>query len=118
MEFQESPEHTAIREAVRDICKGFDAEYWRQHEKNHEFPWKFHNEMAAAGWIGTAIPEEFGGGDGGVTEASIVMEEVAASGGAMNAASALHILRLRHEPGRPVRLPGAEGEVPGPGRHR
>ena len=29
MEFQEPPEHTAIREAVRDICKGFDAEYWR-----------------------------------------------------------------------------------------
>ncbi|WP_045877211.1 acyl-CoA dehydrogenase family protein [Pseudofrankia sp. DC12] len=91
MEFEEPAEHTAIREAVRDICKGYDAEYWRQHEKNHEFPWEFYNDLAAAGWVGIAIPEEFGGGGGGITEASIVMEEVAAAGGAMNAASALHI---------------------------
>src|SRR5687768_11666311 len=47
--------------------------------------------MAAGGWIGIAIPEEYGGGGRGITEAAIVLEEVAASGAAMNGASALHL---------------------------
>jgi acyl-CoA dehydrogenase len=47
--------------------------------------------MAAGGWVGVAIPTEFGGGGAGITEASIVLEEVAASGAAMNGCSALHI---------------------------
>ena len=45
------------------------------------------NSMAGGGWIGVAIPEEFGGGGRGITEASVVLEEVAASGAAMNGAS-------------------------------
>jgi acyl-CoA dehydrogenase len=47
--------------------------------------------MAAGGWIGIAIPEEYGGGGQGIAEASIVLEEVAASGAAMNGASAIHL---------------------------
>ncbi|MBX6388971.1 MAG: acyl-CoA/acyl-ACP dehydrogenase [Frankia sp.] len=91
MDFEEAAEHTAIREAVRDVCKAYGPEYWREHDDKHEFPWEFYADMAKAGWVGVAIPEEYGGGGGGITEASIVLEEVAASGGAMNAASALHI---------------------------
>ena len=47
--------------------------------------------MAEGGWVGIAIPQEFGGGGQGITEASIVLEEVAASGAAMNGCSALHL---------------------------
>ena len=47
--------------------------------------------MAEGGWIGIAIPEEYGGGGRGITEASIVLEEVAASGAAMNGAAAIHL---------------------------
>lgn len=47
--------------------------------------------MADGGWIGIAIPAEYGGGGRGITEASIVVEEVAASGAAMNGASAIHL---------------------------
>ncbi|WP_214105259.1 acyl-CoA dehydrogenase family protein [Acrocarpospora catenulata] len=91
MDFRE-PEHlTAIRGAIRDLCGDFGDEYWRRHERSHEFPWRFYEAMAEAGWVGVAIPEEFGGGGGGITEASVVLEEVAASGAAMNGASALHI---------------------------
>ncbi|MGX1703120.1 acyl-CoA dehydrogenase family protein [Microbacterium sp. NPDC055357] len=91
MDFEE-PEHLRdIRQAVRGICDGFGPEYWRRCDDQHEFPWDFYNAMAAAGWVGISIPEEFGGGGGGITEASIVLEEVAASGAAMNGASALHL---------------------------
>ena len=47
--------------------------------------------MAKGGWIGIAIPAEYGGGGRGITEASIVLEEVAASGACMNGASSIHL---------------------------
>ncbi|HWL79157.1 acyl-CoA dehydrogenase family protein [Microbacterium sp.] len=91
MDFRE-PEHiTAIRGAIRDLCSGFPDSYWREHDKSHEFPWEFYDAMARDGWIGISIPEEYGGGGGGITEASIVLEEVAASGAAMNGATTIHI---------------------------
>ncbi|MFD9194941.1 acyl-CoA dehydrogenase family protein [Streptomyces phaeochromogenes] len=91
MHFDE-PEHvTGIRKAIRDICASFGDPYWRERDERHEFPWDFYNAMAKGGWIGVAIPEEFGGGGGGITEASVILEEIAASGAAMNGASALHI---------------------------
>ena len=52
---------------------------------------RFYDAMAQAGWIGIAIPEAYGGSGMGITEASIVLEEVAASGAAMNGATALHL---------------------------
>jgi acyl-CoA dehydrogenase len=85
------PDHEAIREGVRRVCSGFDDEYWRRCDAAHEFPWDFYRAMAEGGWIGIAIPEAHGGGGRGITEASIVLEEVAASGAAMNGASAIHL---------------------------
>lgn len=73
------------------ICSDFPDEYWRKCDEEHEFPWDFYNALASAGWLGIAIPEEYGGGGRGVTEASIVVEEIAASGAAMNGASAIHL---------------------------
>src|SRR3954449_10840014 len=62
-----------------------------RHDRDHEFPWEFYNAMAEGGWVGIAIPEEYGGGGQGITEASIVLEEVAASGAAMNGCSGIHL---------------------------
>ena len=84
-------QYAEIRSAVRKICADFPDAYWRHCDSAHEFPWDFYNAMGAAGWIGIAIPEEYGGGGAGITEASILLEEVAASGAAMNGASALHL---------------------------
>ena len=81
----------ALRDAVRKVCSGFPDTYWRVHDEAHEFPWEFYDAMAAGGWIGIAIPEEYGGGGGGITEASILLEEIAASGAAMNGCSAVHL---------------------------
>ncbi|HMK12827.1 MAG TPA: acyl-CoA dehydrogenase family protein [Acidimicrobiales bacterium] len=81
----------AIRDGVRRVCSKFDDAYWRRHDADHEFPWDFYNLMAEGGWVGIAIPEEWGGGGRGITEAAAILEEVAASGAAMNGCSALHL---------------------------
>ena len=91
MDFTPNADHEAIREGVRRVCADFDDDYWRRCDAEHEFPWDFYRAMAAGGWIGIAIPEEHGGGGRGITEASLVVEEVAASGAAMNGASAIHL---------------------------
>jgi acyl-CoA dehydrogenase len=91
VEFSESGEHSAIREAVRAICARFPDEYWAEADATHTFPWAFYDAMAAGGWIGIAIPADYGGGGAGITEASIILEEVAASGACMNGASAIHL---------------------------
>ena len=91
MEFADTDEHQLIRDSVRKLCTGFPDEYWSEKDEAHEFPWDFYNAMAAAGFVGIAIPEDYGGSGRGITEASIVLEEVAASGAAMNGCSSLHL---------------------------
>ena len=91
MDFTEDPDHRLIRAAVREICARFPDEYWAGLEASHTFPWEFYDAMAKGGWIGIAIPAEYGGGGCGITEASIVLEEVAASGACMNGASSIHV---------------------------
>ena len=83
--------YLALRDGVRRICADYPDEYWRECDGAHEFPWAFYNSVATAGFVGIAIPEEYGGGGAGITEASIVLEEIAASGAAMNGCSAIHL---------------------------
>jgi acyl-CoA dehydrogenase len=91
VDFTENPDHRLIRDAVRETCARFPDEYWALRDQSHTFPWEFYQAMAEGGWIGIAIPAEFGGGGCGITEASIVLEEVAASGACMNGASSIHL---------------------------
>ena len=91
MNFEESEEHRLIRESVRKLCSDFPDEYWERHDREGVFPDRFFRNMAAAGWIGIAMPEQYGGAGRGIQEAAIVLEEVAASGAAMNGASSIHL---------------------------
>src|SRR5258707_8000700 len=91
MEFSEDTSHRQIREAIRSVCAQFPDEYWAEADSTHTFPWEFYQAMARGGWIGIAIPAAYGGGGAGITEASIILEEVAASGACMNGASAIHM---------------------------
>ena len=91
MDFTPDPDEELIREAVRSVCARFDDAYWSERDARHEFPWDFYAAMAEGGWIGIAIPEAYGGGGRGIGEASVVLEEVAASGAAMNGCSAVHL---------------------------
>ncbi len=91
MDFQTNSEHDLIRDAIQKICADFPDEYWSDCDESHRFPWDFYNALAKGGWIGIAIPEKYGGSGRGITEASIVLEEVAASGAAMNGCSGIHL---------------------------
>lgn len=84
-------EFQPVREAIRQVCAQFDGAYWRRCDSEHEFPWDFYRALAEGGWIGIAIPEEYGGGGQGITMASVLLEEVAASGAGQNGASAIHL---------------------------
>jgi acyl-CoA dehydrogenase len=81
----------ALCDGVAAVCKRFDDEYWAACERDARFPREFHQAMAADGWLGVTMPEEFGGAGLGVTEAALVMHTVAGCGGAMAAASSIHI---------------------------
>ena len=91
MDFALTEEQDMIRDAIRRICTDFPDEYWAKCDEEHTFPWDFYNALAEGGWIGIAIPEEYGGSGKGITEASIILEEVSASGAAMNGASGIHL---------------------------
>lgn len=81
----------ALRDGVAAVCKRFDDDYWASCERDARFPREFHQAMAADGWLGVTMPEEYGGAGLGVTEAALVMHTVAGCGGAMAAASSIHI---------------------------
>jgi acyl-CoA dehydrogenase len=82
--------HKDVREAVRSLCSKFPAEYWEQHDREHEYARDFVEAFAAAGFLGILIPEQYGGGGGTIAEFCAALEEVAASGGALNACSSVH----------------------------
>ncbi len=90
---------TSIRSAVRQLCTKYDGAYWRQLDRENAYPEQFVTELAKAGWLGALIPQEYGGGDLGVFEASIILEEINRSGGNSGACHAqMYIMGtlLRH----------------------
>src|SRR5260370_28091232 len=91
MDFADSPEHVALRDAVERICAGFDDAYWLARDADGRFPHELHQALAQAGFLGICIPEEYGGSGLGITEAAIMMQAIAQSGAAMSGASAVHM---------------------------
>ena len=90
MDFAFTEDQRNIREAVLRLCSQFTDDYWLEHDRSGEWPQAFHTAMAEAGWLGIAMPEAVGGAGLGITEAAIMMQAVAESGGGMTAASAVH----------------------------
>ncbi|ODU07137.1 MAG: acyl-CoA dehydrogenase [Pseudonocardia sp. SCN 72-86] len=91
MDFELTEDQATIRDAVRDLAGRFDDRYWMEHDRDKQFPAEFYDALATGGWLGITTPEEYGGHGFGITEASLLIEEVAKSGGGMNAASAIHL---------------------------
>jgi alkylation response protein AidB-like acyl-CoA dehydrogenase len=91
LDFALSEHHRGIQDGVAAICTRFDDDYWRACEREARFPREFHQAMAKGGWLGVTMPEAYGGAGLGVTEATVMMHEVASHGGGMGAASSLHI---------------------------
>jgi len=80
-----------IRRAIQSLCSKFSLDYWDQHDLDHEFPEEFFQEFAKSGFLGTLIPEEYGGSNGSISEMAAALEEVAAGGGGQNACASVHI---------------------------
>jgi len=80
-----------LRTAVRRLCERFDDAYWLAKDRDGGFPHDFHRAFAQAGWLGIAMPQEFGGAGLGITEAALMMQTVAESGAGFSGASALHM---------------------------
>jgi acyl-CoA dehydrogenase len=74
-------EHQDIRNAVREVCADFPDEYFRRKDEERAYPEEFVQALTKAGWMAALIPEEFGGGGLGLTEASVIMEEINRCGG-------------------------------------
>lgn len=88
---QFTEEQQQLREAMLRQCANFPDEYWLQHDRDATFPEEFYRALAEAGWLGIAMPAEYGGSGLGVTEAAIIMQAIAESGAGMSGTSAVHI---------------------------
>jgi acyl-CoA dehydrogenase len=86
MDFSVPDDHAAIRGAVRDLCAAYPDAYWRDLDRTHAYPTEFVRALTEAGWLAVLIPGEYGGAGLGITEASIILEEINRAGG--NAATA------------------------------
>lgn len=91
MDFSWGPELESIRGEAARLCEPFDDDYWSRCDEAHEFPWAFYRAFAEQGWMGILVPEAYGGAGLGTLHAGALLNAVAASAGAQNAASALHL---------------------------
>jgi Acyl-CoA dehydrogenases len=91
MDFSLSEEQQQIREAVEQLCAGFGDDYWLERDRKGGFPLDFHKAVAEGGWLGIAMPTEFGGSGLGITEAALLVQTISESGAGQSGASAVHM---------------------------
>jgi len=91
MDFSLSEDQKAIIAAIETVCADFGDDYWLKKDREGGFPHDFHAALAGAGWLGVAMPQEVGGAGLGITEAALMMQKVAESGGGIAAASSVHM---------------------------
>ncbi|MBX6377943.1 MAG: acyl-CoA/acyl-ACP dehydrogenase [Clostridia bacterium] len=89
MDFQLTAEQRALLQQVRDLCGRFPPEYWREKDLKQEMPHEFYRAFVEAGWVGMLVPAAYGGLELGLQGATLVMEEVAASGAGMTGGTTL-----------------------------
>jgi acyl-CoA dehydrogenase len=117
MDFALTEDQLAIRTAVREMCGDYPDAYWRALDEQRAYPDEFVRALTEGGWLGALIPTEYGGADLGMTEASIILEEINRSGGNATAAHAQMytmgtLLKHGSEDQKRRYLPGiASGEV-------
>jgi acyl-CoA dehydrogenase len=91
MDFSLTTDQQNIREAILKHCSRFPDEYWLERDRDAVFPHDFYQSLIESGWLGVAMPTEFGGSGLGITEAAVMMQAIAESGAAMSGASAVHM---------------------------
>jgi acyl-CoA dehydrogenase len=91
MDFSLTPDQQNIRDAILKHCQRYPDEYWLERDREGSFPQDFYNSIIEAGWLGIAMPVEFGGAGLGITEAAIMMQAIAETGACMSGASSIHL---------------------------
>lgn len=91
MNFNLHGDQLAIRDAIEKVCDRFGDDYWLARDTDGQFPEEFVAAITAGGWLGIAMPEEYGGAGLGILEASILAHTIARSGAGMSGASAIHL---------------------------
>ena len=89
----------AIQDGINKICENFGDDYWLETDRTGTFPEDFVKEFVDGGWLGIAMPEEYGGSNLGIPEASLMMQAVAESGAGFSGASAIHLNIFGLHPG-------------------
>jgi acyl-CoA dehydrogenase len=90
VDFERPEIHEQLRGTVNQVLKPFGAPYWREVDANHRFPVEFARECAAAGLMGTMLPEKYGGVGLGVAEAAVVLRTIAESDAGLDGCSIVH----------------------------
>jgi len=91
MVYRLTEDQEAIRESIQRLCAKYDDDYWFDRDHDGKFPEEFVADVAAGGWLGIAMPEEYGGSGLGVVEASVMMQTIAESGPTQAGASSVHL---------------------------
>jgi acyl-CoA dehydrogenase len=91
MNFDISDDQVAIKNAIQEICGDFNDDYWLKKDREGGFPEDFYTAIAKAGWLGIAMPAEYGGAGLGISEACAMMETVSGSGAGLAGASTIHM---------------------------
>ena len=91
MDFNLSDEQIAIRDAIEKICADFDEDYWLNCDYEGDFPEEFVKAITDGGWLGIAMPQEYGGAGLGISAATVLAHTIARSGAGMTGASAIHL---------------------------
>jgi acyl-CoA dehydrogenase len=91
IDFALTADQEAIREQIAKICARFDETYWLERDRDGRFPHELHRALADGGWLGIAMPPQYGGSGLGITEAALMMQAIAESGAGMSGASAVHM---------------------------
>jgi acyl-CoA dehydrogenase len=105
MDFALTESQELIRKEVTALARSFPPEYWLEKDNKAEYPWEFVKAFAQAGWLGVIIPEEYGGSGLGVTEAALMLHDIAASGAGTSGCSPIHFYTF---PPMPVLKHGTE----------
>lgn len=90
MDFGLNELQKALHSEVISLAGRFSLDWWLEHDRNGEYPWEFVRAFAERGWLGLIVPEDYGGGGLGITEASILLHAVGESGAGLSGASAIH----------------------------
>ncbi|ETS63941.1 hypothetical protein PaG_02271 [Moesziomyces aphidis] len=79
-----------VRRAIQDVCAQFDDDYWMHKDQNAEYPHELYDALSAGRWIGICMPESLGGAGLGISEATVMLQTIAESGGAIAGAQSIH----------------------------